>query len=168
MNKPPKTEHTPLPWKVGGADNNDKRTIYSESSAVECYTNGKLDEEAKRPPKIVAEIPAVLYRMNRARDSEGPWNWQESHDHMERDANANLIVTAVNSYHKDQETIKEYEETMRKQHAIINKLLDALLWCSGSGDFNEGGQARKGWLKLCQPIIDEFRTKHQQQGGDDE
>ena len=23
---------------------------------------------------------------------------------------------------------------------------DALRWCSGSADFNEGGQARKGWL----------------------
>ena len=25
----------------------------------------------------------------------------------------------------------------------------ALFWCSGSSDFNEGGIAREGWLKVC-------------------
>lgn len=33
------------------------------------------------------------------------------------------------------------------------KLREALIWCSGSADFHEGGQAREGWLKLCQPLI---------------
>ena len=32
--------------------------------------------------------------------------------------------------------------------------LEALIWCSGSPDFNDGGFARKGWLKLCAPLID--------------
>ncbi|KKK73334.1 hypothetical protein LCGC14_2894880 [marine sediment metagenome] len=32
-------------------------------------------------------------------------------------------------------------------------LLDALRWCSGSPDFNEGGQAREGWIKLCNPLL---------------
>jgi hypothetical protein len=35
----------------------------------------------------------------------------------------------------------------------LAKAVDALLWCSGSPDFNEGGMAREGWLKLCAPII---------------
>jgi hypothetical protein len=35
----------------------------------------------------------------------------------------------------------------------LAKAVEALLWCSGSPDFNEGGMARKGWLKLCAPII---------------
>ncbi len=32
-------------------------------------------------------------------------------------------------------------------------LVAALQWCSGSGDFAPGGKARKGWLKLCQPLL---------------
>lgn len=32
-------------------------------------------------------------------------------------------------------------------------LLEALIWCSGSDDFQHGGKARAGWLKLCAPLI---------------
>ena len=35
----------------------------------------------------------------------------------------------------------------------IEDLEEALLWCSGSTDFNEGGVARKGWLKVCAPLL---------------
>lgn len=38
--------------------------------------------------------------------------------------------------------------------AHIAKLEEALIWCSGSPDFGEGGQAREGWLKLCKPLLD--------------
>ena len=31
---------------------------------------------------------------------------------------------------------------------------EALIWCSGSEDFQADGQARAGWLKLCAPLID--------------
>ena len=30
----------------------------------------------------------------------------------------------------------------------------ALIWCSAAADFAPEGQARKGWLKLCKPLID--------------
>ena len=36
----------------------------------------------------------------------------------------------------------------------IKKFRDALIWCSVSGDFGLGGQARRGWLKLCKPLIE--------------
>jgi len=35
----------------------------------------------------------------------------------------------------------------------IGKLKEALIWCSGSEDFQVGGKARKGWLKLCKPLL---------------
>lgn len=35
----------------------------------------------------------------------------------------------------------------------IDKLVEALQWCGGSEDFQEGGKARKGWLKLCVPLL---------------
>ena len=33
------------------------------------------------------------------------------------------------------------------------KFIDALIWCSGSEDFQIGGKARKGWEKICLPLI---------------
>lgn len=37
--------------------------------------------------------------------------------------------------------------------AQVKVLLEALIWCSGSPDFNEGGQARQGWIKVCAPLL---------------
>jgi len=36
---------------------------------------------------------------------------------------------------------------------ILDEYIEALRWCSGSSDFNEGGHARKGWIKICLPLI---------------
>ena len=35
-----------------------------------------------------------------------------------------------------------------------DQFLDALQWCSASSDFQVGGYARRGWLKLCAPLIE--------------
>ena len=37
--------------------------------------------------------------------------------------------------------------------AKLAEFRHALLWCSGSADFNEGGVAREGWLKVCAPLL---------------
>ena len=37
-------------------------------------------------------------------------------------------------------------------------LVDALIWCSGSDDFQIEGKARAGWEKLCQPLLKENNT----------
>lgn len=39
----------------------------------------------------------------------------------------------------------------------IKKLKDALTWCSGSADFGVDGQAHKGWMKLCEPLLKEMK-----------
>ena len=33
------------------------------------------------------------------------------------------------------------------------KYKEALIWCSGSEDFQFGGKARIGWEKLCIPLL---------------
>lgn len=40
-------------------------------------------------------------------------------------------------------------------HEQVERLTEALIWCSGSADFGEGGIAREGWLKLCAPLLKE-------------
>jgi len=38
------------------------------------------------------------------------------------------------------------------------KFIDALIWCSASEDFQIGGKARKGWEKICKPLIKKSLT----------
>lgn len=36
---------------------------------------------------------------------------------------------------------------------IIDQYREALIWCGGSADFGEGGQAHEGWKKICEPLL---------------
>lgn len=47
----------------------------------------------------------------------------------------------------------EAADAIEALQARVAGLEGALQWCSGSADFNEGGVAREGWLKICAPII---------------
>lgn len=48
---------------------------------------------------------------------------------------------------------RRLEARAEAAEALVKRLEEALLWCSGSNDFNEGGVAEKGWLKICAPIL---------------
>ena len=48
------------------------------------------------------------------------------------------------------DSLKIELEAVKKER---DQLLDALQWCSASSDFQAGGYARRGWLKLCAPLI---------------
>lgn len=47
-------------------------------------------------------------------------------------------------------------QAMAELEAKLARALEALIWCSGSSDFNEGGIAEKGWRKICAPLIAEL------------
>lgn len=59
--------------------------------------------------------------------------------------------------------VKERDEAISKRaaweleakiyQARADRLKAALFWCSGSADFNDGGVAREGWLKVCAPLL---------------
>jgi hypothetical protein len=55
---------------------------------------------------------------------------------------------------------KKYIDYMNKKidnkNKEIEKLIEALFWCSGSQDFEPGGIARNGWVKLCQPLLQKY------------
>ncbi len=38
-------------------------------------------------------------------------------------------------------------------HHLVRQLFGALVWCSGSSDFDEGGVAREGWARLVAPLL---------------
>jgi len=50
-------------------------------------------------------------------------------------------------------SITDMTKRIEAAEARVAELETALLWCSGSADFNEGGVARKGWQKLCAPLL---------------
>ena len=51
-----------------------------------------------------------------------------------------------------------FEELAEERQRGREEILDALIWCSGSQDFQEGGIAREGWLKLCAPLLEATKS----------
>jgi len=47
----------------------------------------------------------------------------------------------------------EFEAEKSKLAGEIEKYKDALIWCSGSDDFQIGGKARKGWEKIKKELL---------------
>ena len=45
------------------------------------------------------------------------------------------------------------DNTVADLEAKLAEFRHALFWCGGSADFNEGGVAREGWLKVCAPLL---------------
>ena len=63
----------------------------------------------------------------------------------------------VKRYHIEvlEETYGKYVlyDDIKHLPQLIEELREALMWCSGSADFGEGGKARVGWLKCCEPLL---------------
>lgn len=53
-------------------------------------------------------------------------------------------------------SIKEVQEETRKEYQ------EALIWCSGSQDFQVEGKAREGWEKICLPLLKSITNKEKQ------
>ena len=48
-------------------------------------------------------------------------------------------------------------EAFKKDTAVkVSALQDALIWCSGSDDFQLEGKARVGWEKICVPLLKDY------------
>jgi len=61
---------------------------------------------------------------------------------------------AAQAWCKETTQHKEMDVELAEAFAeILEEYIEALHWCTGSADFGEGGQARKGWLKLCAPLL---------------
>lgn len=50
--------------------------------------------------------------------------------------------------------------TAEPDEDLLQRAIDALIWTSGCADFGAGGKARRGWLKLAQPVIDEWLRRN--------
>lgn len=53
---------------------------------------------------------------------------------------------------------KEMDTELAKEFAgILDKYIEALIWCSGSADFGPGGKAEAGWKKVREELLKEVR-----------
>lgn len=50
-------------------------------------------------------------------------------------------------------------EKENKKDKLIEELKEALIWCSGSEDFQIGGKARKGWEKIRKKFLTPSQPK---------
>ena len=50
------------------------------------------------------------------------------------------------------------EDEQKKATELLKRCEEALLWCGGSGDFNEGGVAYVGWERMVRPVLEELRA----------
>jgi hypothetical protein len=53
--------------------------------------------------------------------------------------------------------VDQLRALVREQDALLDECAEALIWCSGSNDFQRDGQASVGWEKLCRPLITKLR-----------
>ena len=104
----------------------------------------------------IAELEAALTRANAATAAA----YEVAAREVECGCGAGPCQDTANCSAEDAAAIRALATP--DQTAALDKLIaeavkpyvEALIWCSGSPDFNDGGFARKGWLKLCAPLID--------------
>lgn len=68
-----------------------------------------------------------------------------------REPDANENPYSRERLHRENTALRAEIERLRDREG---QFVNALIWCSVSADFNEGGQAREGWLKMCRPLIE--------------
>ena len=77
-----------------------------------------------------------------------------SHERMH--ATIERISQEINALGDQRDELRDEGVRLR---AKVVALEDALVWCSGSADFGEGGKARKGWLLICAPLLENLEAK---------
>ena len=70
---------------------------------------------------------------------------------------------APGQQYDDLATIARDAERLQEER---EELVDALRWCSGSADFAPEGQAREGWQRVVQPLLD-ISAAREAVGGED-
>lgn len=89
----------------------------------------------------------VVYRL------KGFWHTKGSGDYPTED----LAKKAAQDDHdaRVRAAIKLDPALLPKMLAERTALMTALIWCSGSADFQVGGKARGGWESLCAPLLEQ-------------
>ena len=103
--------------------------------------------------------------MKKEKQKIGYWEKEETerlanvlHSIYQNEAKRQRDIRYPDRYEDLPERIKEFDRVLARYILVLlqknrQKFIDALIWCSGSDDFQIGGKARKGWEKMCLPLI---------------
>lgn len=123
------TEDLPTPWHYHHMCRNDHVEIGHKEDTVQCPLCMAID---------------ALHRIE-----ERPYYTPLSPEYIARMALETLVVDVQDERLKPDTRDLEYEVLQES----LQKYKDALRWCSGSKDFQEGGIAQPGWEKICAPLL---------------
>ena len=106
----------------------------------------ELQEKAREVLKREFELAGYLDKHS----------WQTGYPKIKNQLGKKVDVLIEQAYEQAQEDEAIYwqEETKKAIQEETAKLREALIWCSEAEDFQEGGKARDGWLKICKPLLD--------------
>jgi len=92
-------------------------------------------------------------------------DWERDFDRLFRESGYDIVFRATGAKCNDRwfkvrdfissllaQVRAEERERIAKE---VKRFREALIWCSGSDDFQEGGKAREGWLKIVVPFLRE-------------
>jgi hypothetical protein len=84
---------------------------------------------------VALNVFNIAYRLGRRHDFQRLHIMGQQHNLMVQQYN--IVCTSLGQHQE-----------------LVAKLREALLWCSGSNDFQKGGKARVGWETMCAPLLD--------------
>jgi len=56
--------------------------------------------------------------------------------------------------------VKLQAEARREALELLDRMHEALIFCSGSPDFAKGGQAELGWDRCCRPVLSDMQDHY--------
>jgi len=84
--------------------------------------------------------------------------WSEAHKHADELVYKNNAIYSAIYYppirFMGRATTVIATSILQCREDTLREYKDALIWCSGSEDFQVGGKAREGWEKICVPLLE--------------
>jgi hypothetical protein len=82
--------------------------------------------------------------------------WKMRDQDTKREASSFARGVAAQAWCQSKTRHTEMDVDLAEEFALIlEKYIDALLWCSGSADFGPGGKGEEGWKSLCLPLVND-------------
>lgn len=152
-------KHTPLPWKTGGSyywtlnDEEPKWNIYA----------GYEDKRAGTHPRLGGTQPLLICTVHTGGNDD--LDDFEGMEIEELEANAKLIVEAVNNHHR----LKEENERLKKRCVVLRRFVNYVLINSGMSPIvaTDDKQPPPGAFHTKEALVDrmiEFNTKARRYG----
>ena len=128
----------------------DARAELAQARAAQAAT---IERAAEMAAEIHSSLAAAIHSLADPSGVEALAALRAERDRMNQWRETAIVERDIYSEERDDALARlaAAEAEAQKREA---RYQEALIWCSGSEDFQTDGQACAGWLKLCAPLID--------------